>query len=266
MTTLQDFMRQPVERPPHVQFLHRPILEGKITFDDVGFTYPNTELKVLNNISFTINPGEKVGVIGRIGSGKSTLARLIMGLYDPDEGAILADDTDYRQIDPADLRRNIAYIAQDVVLFRGTIRENITMSRPQSTEEEILSASKSAGVHDFVSSHPMGYDAPVGEHGDGLSGGQRQAIALARAMLLKPNIMICDEPTNSMDVQAETAFTKHIQEEVGGNTLILITHRQHLLTIVDRLILLDRGRLVLDGPRDKVLEALAKGAVSVPKD
>ena len=264
LKTLNRVMALPVERPPHKVFLHRPALQGKIALDHVGFMYPGTQRKVLEDVTFTINAGEKVGIIGRIGSGKSTIARLILGLYDPLEGALYADDTDYRQIDPADLRRNVAYIAQDVVLFRGSIRENIVVGRPQATEDEILEASKASGVHDFVSRHPMGYDAPVGERGEGLSGGQRQAVALARAMLLKPNVFVCDEPTNAMDMQAEDAFTRHIREQVQAKTLILITHRQHLLTLVDRLILVDQGRVVMDGPRHKVIEALAAGRVEVP--
>lgn len=263
LNTLNGIMALPVERPPQKQFLHRPHLKGKIAFENVSFTYPKTERKVLDNVSFSIAAGENVGIIGRIGSGKSTITKLILGLYDPDEGAIFADDTDYRQIDPADLRRNTAYIAQDVVLFRGSVRENITVSKPQATEDEILEAARQSGVHEFVSRHPMGYDAPVGERGEGLSGGQRQAVALARAMLLKPNIMVCDEPTNAMDVQAEAAFTRHIKEQIKDKTFILITHRQHLLALVDRLILLDQGRVIADGPRDKVIAALAQGKVEV---
>lgn len=266
LKTLNEIMALPVERPAHKQFLHRPDLKGKIAFEKVSFSYPGTDRKVLDNVSFTINPGEKVGLVGRIGSGKSTIARLILGLYDPDEGTILADDSDYRQIDPADLRRSIAYIAQDVVLFRGSIRENIAMARPQATEEEILTAAQAAGVHDFVARHPMGYDAPVGERGEGLSGGQRQAVALARAMLAAPSLFVCDEPTNAMDVQAETAFVKHIKEQIKDKSFILITHRQHLLSLVDRLILVDQGRIIADGPRDQVIAALAKGQVEVPKE
>lgn len=203
-------------------------------------------------------------MIGRVGSGKSTIARLMMGLYEPQDGAILADDTDYRQIDPADLRRNVAYIAQDVVLFRGSIRENITMARPQASEAEILVAAKASGVHDFIARHPMGYDAPVGERGEGLSGGQRQAIALARAMLLKPQIFVCDEPTNAMDSFAEEAFARHIKTQIADKTFILITHRQNLLTLVDRLILVDQGKVIMDGPRDRVLQALAQGKIHIP--
>lgn len=266
LNTINKIMAKPVERPAHQQFLHRPRLEGKIAFDRVSFFYPHTDRKVLDNVSFTINPGEKVGVIGRVGSGKSTIARLMMGLYEPEDGAILADDTDYRQIDPADLRRNIAYIAQDVVLFRGSIRDNITMARPQATEAEILEASRASGVHEFISRHPMGYDAPVGERGEGLSGGQRQAIALARAMLLRPQVFVCDEPTNAMDSFAEEAFVRHIKGQIADKAFVLITHRQNLLTLVDRLILVDQGKIVMDGPRDRVMQALAQGKIELPAE
>jgi ATP-binding cassette subfamily C protein LapB len=265
MKTLDGIMAKPVERPAHTQFLHRPVLKGKIEFRKVSFAYPGTDRKVLDDVSFIIQPGEKVGIIGRIGSGKSTITRLMMGLYDPTEGTMLFDDTDYRQIDPADLRRNMAYIAQDVVLFSGSVRDNLTASVPHAGEAEILAAAKASGVHDFISAHPMGYDAPVGERGEGLSGGQRQCVALARAMLLGPSMYVCDEPTNAMDVQAETAFTHHIQQQSADKTLILITHRQHLLTLVNRLILIDQGRVVMDGPRDKVIEALSQGGIEVPK-
>lgn len=265
MKTIDGIMAKPVERPLDAKFLHRPDLKGQITFKAVSFAYPNAQRKSLDAVSFTINAGEKVGIIGRIGSGKSTIARMMMGLYEPAEGTILIDDTDYRQIDPADLRRSAAYIAQDVVLFSGTVRDNITASVPHATEEDILAVAKAAGVHEFISRHPMGYDAPVGERGEGLSGGQRQTIALARAMLLKPNIFVCDEPTNAMDVQAEVAFTSHIARYAKDKTLVLITHRQQLLPLVDRLILIDQGKVIADGPRDKVIETIARGGVEVPK-
>lgn len=264
LKTLNRVMAQPIERPRERKFLHRPDLSGKITFDKVSFAYPELSRKALEGISFSIGAGEKVGIIGRIGSGKSTLARLVMGLYQPQEGSILADDTDYRQIDPADLRRKIAYIAQDVFLFSGSVRDNIIASVPQATEEEILKAAKDSGAHDFISRHPMGYDAPVGENGVNLSGGQRQAIALARAMLLRPRVMICDEPTNAMDVQAEESFKKYIAEEIKDKTFVLITHKTAMLPMVNRLVLLDRGRLIMDGPRDEVLAKLASGKIEAP--
>lgn len=263
LKTLDGIMDKPVERAPGQNFLHRPDIEGKITFNQVSFQYPGVKREVLNKVSFTINPGERVAIIGRIGSGKSTCARLMMGLYVPESGTVLADDTDYRQIDPADLRRSFAYIAQDVVLFTGSVRDNIIASRPQASEEEILEAAKAAGVHDFVSHHPMGYDAPVGEGGEGLSGGQRQAIALARAMLIKPKVLICDEPTNAMDVQAEAAFKQYVEQKIEGRTFILITHKHAMLEMVDRLILLDQGHVIMDGPREDVVQALQSGKVKV---
>lgn len=265
LKTLETIMDQPVDRPDQKQYLNRSKLNGKITFEGITFSYPQVNNKVLQGASFTINPGEKIGVIGRIGSGKSTIARLMMGLYEPDEGSILLDDTDMRQIDPADLRRNIAYISQDITLFTGSIRDNIALSKPHADEETILKIAKASGVHDFVSRHPMGYDAPVGEQGSALSGGQRQAIALARAMLVEPQILLCDEPTNAMDVHAENAFCKYIENQIGDRTLILITHKQHMLNLVDRLILLDNGKIIMDAPRQDVLDALKNGKVEVPQ-
>ena len=266
MQTIDNLMAKKVDRPADVNFLHRPHLSGKITFDKVDFEYPDTDRKVLDSVSFSIQPGERIGLIGRIGSGKSTIARLIMDLYDPTGGTILFDDTDERQIDPADLRKNIGYISQDVMLFSGTVRDNILAGQPRASEEEILDAAQKAGVHDFISKHPSGYDAPIGERGEGLSGGQRQAIALARAMLLKPSIYVCDEPTNAMDIQAENAFQQHMAEEAKDKTLILITHRQSLLSMVDRLILLEQGRVIADGKRDDVLKALSGGNLEVKNE
>lgn len=265
LDTLERVMRMPVERPQTKNFLHRPTLKGSISFDRVCFSYPHTGRDVLDDVVMRIGAGEKIGIIGRIGSGKSTIARVIMGLYEPGSGSVFIDDTDQRQIDPADIRRNIAYIPQDVVLFSGTIRDNISASMPHASDDEILEASKASGVHDFVSKLPQGYDTQVGERGEGLSGGQRQAIAMARALITKPQILLCDEPTNAMDMQAEEQFTKHIEEQSKNRTLILITHRQHLLKLVDRLVLIDQGKIIADGPRDKVIEALAAGQISVRK-
>ncbi len=265
---LDGFMHKPVERHETARFLHRPDLKGKIAFEKISFTYPQGGRPALEEISFTIEPGERVGIVGRSGSGKSTIARLMLGLYTPDRGAIRLDDTDDRQIDPADRRRTIGYIAQDVVLFSGTIRENIALGCPQAGEAEILRAAQAAGVETFVRHHPMGYDAPVGERGDRLSGGQKQAVALARAILTAPRVLVCDEPTNAMDVQAEHAFRAHIETEARteGRSLILITHRQPLLDLVDRLILIGEGRILADGKKADVLEALSRNAAALRAD
>lgn len=261
LKTLEKMMSQPVERPAEKQFLHRPDLSGAIAFEKVGFAYPATDRKVLDGVSFSLKAGERVGLVGRVGSGKSTISKLLIGLYEPSEGTVMLDGTDYRQIDPADIRRSMAYIAQDVFLFTGSVRDNIAAGKPSSSEQEILDAAKRAGVHDFISRHPLGYDAPVGEHGNNLSGGQKQAIALARAILLKPRILLCDEPTNAMDMQAEQSFLNYLGRELKDTTVLLITHKTSMLPVVDRLILLDQGKIVLDGPRDQVLEALKTGQV-----
>lgn len=263
---LNDIMSAPLERPEDVDFLHRPELSGKIAFEKVSFAYPGTSVPVLDEVSFTIQKGERVGIIGRVGSGKSTVAKLLLKLYEPDSGVILADDTDYRQIDPADLRKNTAYISQDTQLFRGTIRDNITAFNPQANEDQVLEYARQCGVDGFASRHPLGYDAPVGELGANLSGGQKQAIAFARAMITSPNILICDEPTSSMDTQTESVFCTYVQEQTKDKTFILITHKQALLTTVDRLILMHNGKVVMDGPRDEVIAALNSGKVKVKKD
>lgn len=263
LKTLEGLMAKPVERPAAKQFLHRPDLKGKIAFENVSFSYPGIDRKIISGAGFTILPGEKVGIIGRVGSGKTTIAKLVMGLYEPNEGAIFMDGTDYRQIDPADIRRHVGYVSQDIFLFSGSVRDNITASVPQASDAQILEAAVKAGVHDFIARHPMGYDAPVGEHGAGLSGGQRQAIALARAMLLKPKVMVFDEPTNAMDSQAEANFMNYVKKDINDRTLILITHKQSMLGLVDRLILIDQGRVMADGPRDEVIKALAEGKIEV---
>lgn len=256
MKTLNKIMAAPVDRPSNTNFLHRPDLKGGIKFDRVSFAYPGDQRKILDTVSFEIKSGEKVGIIGRIGSGKSTLSKIIAGLYNPAEGDVFVDGTDYRQIDPADLRRTVGYIAQQTILFSGTVRDNLIAGYPQATEEEILAASKAAGVHDFVSKHPMGYDAQVGERGDGLSGGQKQCVALARALITQPTVLLADEPTNDMDTQAELNFAMQMHTLSKDKTLILITHRQHLLKLVDRLLVFDGGKLIADGPRDEIIAAL----------
>lgn len=263
LKSLDAIMKANVERPKDREFLSRPDLSGSIAFENVSFSYNDDGNLALQNISFNIEAGERVGLIGRVGSGKSTLAKLILGLYEPQEGVILADGTDTRQIDPKDIRNAAAYIAQDVVLFQGTIRENITASNPDASDEDVLACAKSAGVDEFVARHPMGYDAPVGEGGSFLSGGQRQCLALARAMITKPSMLVCDEPTSSMDTQAEEAFCDFVDEQAKDKTLILVTHKYSMMQMVDRLILMHNGKIIMDGPREDVIGALHSGEVKV---
>ena len=255
--SIDEIMKLPVDRPPGAQYLSRPELSGDIEFKHVTFHYPGSEVAALRDISFHIRPGEKVAVMGPVGSGKSTLARMMVRLYDPEDGEILVDGTDIRQIDPADVRHSIGAVLQDTVLFHGTVRENIAIASPEATDEMILRVAKIAGVHDFVGRHPQGYDWRVGERGQMLSGGQRQCIAVARALLPDPPILVLDEPTSMMDMPAEQALLQRFNVELRNKTVILITHRPSLLNMVSRVIVMGMGAIVADGPRDEIL-ALAR--------
>jgi ATP-binding cassette subfamily C protein LapB len=259
--TLNRVMALPLERSDAVRYLSRPQLTGGIEFKNVHLTYPGQKLPALSDVSFRIEPGERVALIGRIGSGKTTIEKLVLGLYEPEKGAVLIDGTDIRQLDPADLRRNIGCVPQDVFLLQGSVRENITLGATFADDAAVLRAAEIAGVDDFVNRHPMGYDMPVGERGELLSGGQRQAIAVARALLLDPPIIVLDEPTSAMDNGAENRFKARLADELADRTLLLVTHRASLLGLVDRLIVMDGGRVVADGPRDAVLKALAAGQI-----
>ena len=262
---LDGVMRQPVERPRDKKFLHRPVLKGHFQFQDMEFAYPRTKSPVLQGIGLNIREGEKVAIVGRIGSGKSSMVKLMVNFFEPTKGAILIDDTDMRQIDPADLRRNISYMGQDTTLMTGTIRENIVMGCPGASDEEVLKIAEMTGVHDFVRHHPMGYDAPVGERGGSLSGGQRQSVALARTLIMDTPILILDEPTNSIDSGTENVILRHLESFIKDKTFILVTHKPALLKLVGRLVVMDSGRVVMDGPKEAVLQALASGKISVPQ-
>ncbi|MDX2424955.1 MAG: type I secretion system permease/ATPase [Cycloclasticus sp.] len=263
LDTLTNMMSLPAEREPGKKYLHRPTFKGDIEFKNITFSYPDQPIKALDNISFKIKSGERVAFIGRIGSGKSTVEKLMLGLYQPQEGSILIDGTDIRQIDPSDLRRQIGYVPQDISLMFGSVKDNITMGSRYADDASILHAAEIAGVTQFVNRHPEGFDMPVGERGASLSGGQRQSVAVARSMLLSPPIYIMDEPSNSMDNSTEARFKEKLSEQLAHQTLILVTHRASLLTLVDRLIVMDGAKIVADGPKENVLEALKKGQIKV---
>jgi len=251
---LNHIMSLPVERGAEKRQLSRPNIQGDIEFKDVTFKYPGTDIPALNNVSFKIRAGEKVGIIGPVGSGKTTISRLLINLYEPDEGAVLIDGTDIRQIDPSDIRRSIGSVMQDITLFQATVRQNITMGHPQADDEMILNAAKLSGVHDFISRHPHGYDLHVGEKGATMSGGQRQTIGLARAFLPNPPILMLDEPTSAMDINSERRLISRLQDYIQGKTVLLVTHRTSLFSLVDRIIVLGNGRIAADGPRDEILK------------
>ncbi len=254
MNNIEELMKMEVEHN-NKNYISRPNLNGDIEFKDVTFAYKGQNFETLKNINLTIKKGEKVAILGRIGSGKSTLAKLLMNLYGPTHGSILIDQTDIRQIDPVDLRQSIGCVPQEPFLFMGSIKDNITIGEQYATDEEVLEASIAAGVHEFLGKHEAGYDLLVGERGEGLSGGERQAVTLARAIITNPNIMIFDEPTNSMDKQTENDFIKRIHALIQDKTVIIITHKMSILPLVDRIIVLDHGKIVADGPKDKVLQS-----------
>lgn len=258
--TLNDIISQPSERPAGHQFLERPNITGKIEFQDVTFTYPGADIPALSNISFIIEPGEKIAIIGRIGSGKSTITKLILRLFEPDSGTILIDGIDISQIDPADLRRSMSYVPQDIHLFKGTLKENIISSERHPSDEDIIRASIVSGTYEFVHKHPKGYDLPVGERGAGLSGGQRQSVGIARAVLEDSTIMLMDEPSNSMDQTTEGQLINNLAKEVEDKTMILVTQKLNLLSLANRVMVMHQSKLILDGPKDEVTKKLRGGS------
>jgi ATP-binding cassette subfamily C protein LapB len=262
LTTLDKLMELPVERPDASAFIHRPELLGAIEFRDVSFAYPNQSEPALKHASLHIAPGEHVVILGRTGSGKSTLQKLMLGLYQPTEGAVCIDGIDLRQLDPADLRRNVGYVGQEAMLFFGTLRENIAVAAPYADDAAIVHAAEVAGLSQFVNRHPKGFDMPIGERGESLSGGQRQEVAIARAVLMDPPVLLFDEPTSAMDFSTENAFKERLKRYAAHKTLLIVTHRTSLIDLATRIIIVDDGRIVADGPRDKVIQALQSGQVA----
>jgi ATP-binding cassette subfamily C protein LapB len=212
-------------------------------------------------VTFKIRAGEHVAILGRMGSGKTTIHKLILGLYEPTEGAVMVDGIDLRQIDPAELRRSVGYVQQDTNLFYGTIRDNIAVSAPHADDEQVLSAARIGGIDEFINAHPKGFDMLVGERGETLSGGQKQGVGIARAMITNPSIVLLDEPTSAMDHSGEESIKKRLMEAAVGKTLMVITHRSSLFDLVDRIIVIDGGKIMADGPKDQVIEALRTGRV-----
>ncbi len=253
---INSITSQPMERLHNQHFIERDTFKGKIEFRNVTFYYPESEVPALNDVSFTILPGEHVGIIGRIGSGKSTIEKLILKLYEPTEGSILIDDIDIAQIDPARLRRFLGYVSQDVSLFRGTVKDNILHRNPTASDETLLEVAQLSGADEFIKRHPLGFNMPVGERGHGLSGGQRQSIGIARALISGAPVMLLDEPTANLDQLSETRLMSHFSKAFENKTLILVTQKLQLLAHVTRVIVMHEGKVYLDGPRDEVLNTL----------
>ena len=256
LVQLDDLMRKPVERPAGKHFVSFPNMHGRVEFRDVVFAYPGQETPSLKEVSFLINPGERIGIIGAVGSGKTTLERLLLNLYAPTSGSVQIDGTDVRQIDPGDLRRNIGAVQQSPQLFYGSVRENITMGHEMAPDRAVLKAAELSGVMEFLRESSAGLDTQVGERGEALSGGQRQAVAIARSLLYDPPILVFDEPTASLDPASEMRLRRRLDVLCQNKTVIVITHKGAMLELVDKLILLDRGQVVAYGPKAEVIKKL----------
>ena len=250
-TQIDRMMQQPPEGPTGAGLtLHN--LEGAIEFRDVDFRYPNAPELALTGVNLRIAPGEHIALIGPIGSGKSTLARLLIGLYPPTSGLVLIDGTDLRQLAPKALRAKVGALFQDNVLLTGSIRDNIMLGRDDVDDDEMLRAARTSLAHEFISRMPNGYDLKLADRGEGLSGGQKQSIAMARALVGKPPVIVLDEPTSSVDTDTESRLMTNLRAEFEGRTLILITHRPSLLALVDRVVVMAQGRIAMDGTTESI--------------
>ncbi|BAN96502.1 hypothetical protein E05_17360 [Plautia stali symbiont] len=269
LTSLNKLMEMPVDRDSSKTDLTDPPLTGEISLSNVSFSYPAPPMKpnpeILKDISLTIKAGERVAILGRIGSGKSTLLRVMARLYQPVKGQISADGLDVNQIDPADWRKAVGLVSQDARLFYGTLRENVMIGRPDATANELLRVLNLTGLDHVAARHPSGINLSVGEGGEGLSGGQRQLVSLARTLLTRPKVLLMDEPTSAMDSMTESQFLAHLRRASEGHTLIVVTHRPSILALVDRIIVVEEGKIVADGPKEQVLAALeGKGKTRQP--
>ena len=256
LKALDMLMMLPSENQVEKTCMDFGMLRPSFTMENVSFAYPNQERLALDRVSLRIEPGERVGIIGPMGSGKSTLSKLLIGLYQPRDGAVKFGDVDIRQIPSTDLRGRVGVLPQDVVLFYGSIRDNIALGDPTINDHLILRAAALAGVTDFLRNNPSGFAAQVGEQGKALSGGQRQAVALARALVRDPEVLLLDEPTSNMDTDSELMLQKRLFSVMQGRTVVLVTHRLSMLRIVERLIVMENGQIKMDGPRDAVLQSL----------
>ncbi|WP_297443962.1 type I secretion system permease/ATPase [Sulfurimonas sp.] len=257
--TINNIIEQPSEKPLGKHFVEAPKFDGQIEFVDVTFTYPGSDVPALKNVSFTIRHGEHVAIIGRIGSGKSTIQKLILGLYEPDAGQILVDGIDINQIDPADLRRHMSYVSQDILLFRGTVKENITFRASHATDGAMIRAAQISTASEFIKKHPKGYEMPVGERGQGMSGGQKQSIGIARALLLETPVVMMDEPSSSMDQVTETKLLSNLETYLKNKTFILVTQKMNLLKIADRVMVINEGKIIIDAPKEEAILKLQAG-------
>jgi len=250
-----QLMQQPVKELGRAHQVRVDKVEGSISIVNASLTYPEQKEAVIKQLNLQLYAGEKIAIVGKIGSGKTSILRLIAGLYDANEGSVKVDNHDISHMHPDDIRKHIGVVMQTPMLFSGTLKENLLMGNPEATDEQMIAAAKIANVDEIASNLPDGYETILAEGGKGLSGGQRQAICIARAFVGDPQIVIMDEPSSAMDSGSEQQLLKDLQLRLKDKTLVLITHRGTLLSLVDRVVVFDSGRIVADGPKDKVLQA-----------
>ncbi|MCU0757748.1 MAG: type I secretion system permease/ATPase [Steroidobacteraceae bacterium] len=261
LRTLDALMARPADRDPARDYLAKPVAEGALQVRGLAFGYAPDRPPAIRGLDWAVARGERVAILGRIGSGKSTLLKLLCGLYQPRGGQVLLDGIDLQQVDPADARRHLAYVGQEAQLLHGTLRENLKAGAPQAGDARMIEVARATGVDALAAQHPRGYDMPIGEKGAGLSGGQRQLIALTRALLAEPAVLLLDEPTSAMDNATEQQLMQAIVHFTAGRSLVLVTHKLQLLAFVERVMVMDGGRCVADGPKQAVMQALSEGRV-----
>ncbi len=272
MTSLNRLMDQPTEREANRHYIPLRDMTGRIALRDVTFSYPSPAGQqadkaplVLKGVTLRFAPGERVAILGRIGSGKSTILRLAAGLYRPGEGMVEVDGLDLRQIDPGDFRIKVGYVPQDARLFNASLRDNVLLGRASADAVRLPEIARLTGLARVAEAHPLGWDMPVGESGALLSGGQRQLVALTRSLITRPRVLLMDEPTSSMDAQSELAFLRQLQEAAADCTLVMVTHRPAVLELVQRIVVIDAGKVVMDGPKTQVLAALSGARPAAPQ-
>jgi len=260
LSSLNAIMSRPSDKAVADQRLNARIERGSVALENVSLTYPAASQAALSDVSFALRGGERVGLVGPVGAGKTSIVRLIAGLYGPSDGLVLLDGLNIAQLSPANLRRDVQFVPQEAVLFSGTLAENIAFGRPQATMAEVLRVARMTAVDRLAAGHPEGFAMPIAERGRNLSGGQRQMVALARALLPGPRVLVLDEPTSSMDTRSERAFVERLRHVLAETpmTLIVSTHRMGLLELVDRVLLVEEGRIALDGDKAEVLARLGR--------